>query len=179
MDKTDNAIFELLYLSDSCPKYEDVARQLNLKKDEVNDQRVRAIKAKKESEWIEIERLKNIVRDKKNDFGSIWQFSSFKDFYSWHKECFKEQQGRCFYCKTSEKDVAELCKKRSARSKTRGNKLEIERKESAPGLNFYNSDNCVLSCYICNNAKSDLFTQEEFQPIAEKIAESIQKGLSV
>ncbi len=179
MDNTDNEIFELLYLSDACPKYEDVARQLNLKKDEVNDKRVRAIKANKEDEWLEIDRLKTIVRNKKDDFGSIWQFNSFKEFYYWHKRCFKEQQGKCFYCKTLQENVAELCKKRSARSGTRGGNLEVERKESAPGLNFYNSDNCVLCCYVCNNAKSDLFTQEEFQPIAEKIAQSIQKALSL
>ncbi|MBI3582623.1 MAG: hypothetical protein HY096_01565 [Nitrospinae bacterium] len=41
----------------------------------------------------------------------------------------------------------------------RGKSLEVDRKESAKG---YVPNNCVLVCYPCNNAKSDVFTAEEF-----------------
>ena len=50
--------------------------------------------------------------------------------------------------------------------KTRGGVLEVDRKDSTKG---YEMDNCVLACAICNNAKSDKFTYEEFKAVGEVI----------
>jgi hypothetical protein len=45
---------------------------------------------------------------------------------------------------------------------TRGFSMEIDRKE--PNKE-YTSGNSVLSCYWCNNAKTDEFFYDEFKPI--------------
>jgi len=47
-------------------------------------------------------------------------------------------------------------------------KLEVDRKDNEKG---YNEENCVLACPICNNAKSDKFTYEEFKKVSEAIKE--------
>ena len=54
------------------------------------------------------------------------------------------------------------------RKKTlRGWKLEVDRLNS----NFeYNSDNCVMACYWCNNAKTDEFSKDEFKIIGNAIS---------
>ena len=52
--------------------------------------------------------------------------------------------------------------------KTRGGKLEVDRKDNKKG---YNEENCVLSCAICNNDKSDKFTYKEFKKVGEAIKE--------
>jgi 5-methylcytosine-specific restriction endonuclease McrA len=44
--------------------------------------------------------------------------------------------------------------------------MEVERFDS--NLE-YTKDNCAMACYWCNNAKTDEFTKEEFQPIADQI----------
>ena len=44
----------------------------------------------------------------------------------------------------------------------RGKSFEIDKKK--PQGN-YNPQNCVLACYPCNNAKSDVFTDKNFKII--------------
>jgi hypothetical protein len=61
--------------------------------------------------------------------------------------------------------------------KTRGVSLEIERVttfeerngEILYDVNVYNKDNCRLACHVCNNAKSDFISVQEFEPIAHGI----------
>ena len=48
----------------------------------------------------------------------------------------------------------------------RGGTLEVDRKDNTKG---YEIDNCVLACAVCNNAKSDKFTYEEFKAVGEVI----------
>ena len=44
----------------------------------------------------------------------------------------------------------------------RGKYLEVDRKEpNGP----YSKDNCVLSCYFCNNDKSDIFTESQYDEL--------------
>ena len=50
--------------------------------------------------------------------------------------------------------------------KTRGKKLEVDRKDNQEG---YTLENCVLSYSICNNAKSDKFTDTEFKKLGKSI----------
>lgn len=49
----------------------------------------------------------------------------------------------------------------------RGRLLEIDRKDAANTI--YDKNNCVLACYPCNNAKSDVFGHEAFEEIANAI----------
>ena len=73
----------------------------------------------------------------------------------------------CHYCKISKEMIEKLADNKKIFKKTlRGWKLEIDRKNS----NFeYRPDNCVMSCYWCNNAKTDEFTELEFLKIGEEI----------
>lgn len=48
----------------------------------------------------------------------------------------------------------------------RGKRLEVDRMISDQS---YSPDNCVLACYPCNNAKSDVFSYEEFLEIGKAI----------
>ncbi|MEI7999312.1 MAG: hypothetical protein WCH62_07410 [Candidatus Omnitrophota bacterium] len=93
-------------------------------------------------------------------------FGEFKKFYQWYKK----QPRKCFYCRTSEDVTADLFKKKILSSKkgswTGG--LEVERKD---GLT-YNEGNCVLACPLCNNAKSDLISSDDFK---NYIASGIRK----
>jgi len=74
---------------------------------------------------------------------------------------------KCYYCKTSENELNQLRDKKLIRTKSyRGDKLEIDRKE--PNEEYY-YDNLVLSCYWCNNAKTDEFSAGEFEIIGESI----------
>ncbi|PWI46423.1 hypothetical protein CEE45_16900 [Candidatus Heimdallarchaeota archaeon B3_Heim] len=50
--------------------------------------------------------------------------------------------------------------------------MELERKDNAKG---YSKENCVLSCSLCNNAKSDKFTEEEFRKVGAAIKEIWQQ----
>jgi hypothetical protein len=43
----------------------------------------------------------------------------------------------------------------------------------------YNSKNCAWICYYCNNAKSDFFTDKEFEPVAAGIGKAIKKILRI
>ena len=62
----------------------------------------------------------------------------------------------------------------SKRKSTRGKSLEIERIEDKE----YSENNCELSCYWCNNAKSDVFTYEEFKNIGKSIGEVIRNKIN-
>lgn len=42
----------------------------------------------------------------------------------------------------------------------------------------YNESNCVLACYWCNNAKTDAFTDKEFEPIGLIIGDTIRSILT-
>lgn len=94
------------------------------------------------------------------------------------KNQLKIQNKKCFYCglegdvrKNYKSQLNEIGKIyfRDRKNKTdgkrtggRGQSLELERKKSK---GHYSVDNCVLACYPCNNAKSDVFTCDEFQII--------------
>lgn len=98
-----------------------------------------------------------------------FQFDTFNVFYKWYKEQTKDGE-ICCYCGVHQKDIKESkIMERSKRGQQRGNSIEIERVETSEGKNIYSPQNCRLACYVCNNAKSDLFTVQEFEPIANGI----------
>ncbi|MBA7588270.1 hypothetical protein ES708_30324 [subsurface metagenome] len=70
----------------------------------------------------------------------------------------------CHYCKIKEGDFIPIW--RGKFYKNRGERLELERKDNKKG---YSKKNCVLACAICNNAKSDKFTYEEFKEVGKAI----------
>lgn len=95
-------------------------------------------------------------------------------FYEWYKTA----ERVCHYCKCTEKDIELYFNTIVAINKrpTRGKTLEIERIDSS--INDYSIiENLTFACYICNNAKSDFFTEEKFKPIGEEIGRTILNSI--
>jgi len=97
------------------------------------------------------------IKQKKNDKGEClccqeW-FISFATFYEWYATQIKKQKGRCEYCLLPEDTMEHYGK--HFRKGRRGVDLEVDRIEPKEP---YSPENCVLACYPCNNAKSDVFT---------------------
>lgn len=87
-------------------------------------------------------------------------------FIKWYLEKRPTDQTQCEYCGvTQEKCRAYMqkVKKDGGNKRGRGNMLELERAESQRGKNLYNEKNCIWICHVCNNAKSDLFGENEFK----------------
>lgn len=85
---------------------------------------------------------------------------------------FNAQKGCCAYCETSIELIRRIIE--AARNdKTvfyrfrgtrgggiRGESLEVERRDPDAG---YNPANCSLACYFCNNDKSNVYTESDYQ----------------
>ena len=78
---------------------------------------------------------------------------------------YKRDRNNCYYCGIKEEDFTRIWGKFYG-GKTRGQKLEVDRRDNEKG---YTLGNCVLACSICNNAKSDKFTDEEFKKVGKAI----------
>jgi hypothetical protein len=60
---------------------------------------------------------------------------------------------------------------------TRGRTLEIDRKIADES--YSNIANLTYSCYWCNNAKTDTFTEEEFKIIGQAIGSVWKQRLNI
>ena len=78
---------------------------------------------------------------------------------------YKRDGKKCHYCGIEEEDFFRIWGKFYGGKRR---KLEVDRKDNEKG---YNEENYVLACPICNNAKSDKFTYEEFKKVGEAIKE--------
>jgi len=109
---------------------------------------------------------------KKNDnfkYSHVKYINHFQEVLS--RNAFEElkSQQKCSYCGISEIQINELGEKGklyNKRSDTRGYSLEIDRMNPNKEYTF---DNICMSCYWCNNAKTDEFTVKEFENIAHAI----------
>jgi len=100
------------------------------------------------------------------------EYWSRDDFIAWYVE----EVDKCCYCGTSLDDLIRFYNStESKRKSTRGKSLEVERIEDKP----YSKDNCKLCCYWCNNAKSDVFSFDEFQNIGKAIGAAITKKIAL
>jgi len=84
---------------------------------------------------------------------------------------YKRDGRQCHYCGIEEGDFILIWGKFYGGEK-RGKGLEVHRKDNEKG---YNEGNCVLTCPVCNNAKSDKFTYEEFKKVGDVIKEIWQQ----
>ncbi|MBI1226590.1 MAG: hypothetical protein GC192_15260 [Bacteroidetes bacterium] len=81
----------------------------------------------------------------------------------------------CGYCGITKSEIEELGIKGKLRKKNlRGWSLEIDRLE--PNKE-YSKENCVMSCYWCNNAKTDEFNENEFRAIGREIGIALKNRL--
>lgn len=101
---------------------------------------------------------KNLYKSERKTFGSADKLAT------WFVEKLKRQNFSCFYCETSIFDInklidAELLKTRAVRGEgRRGPVLEIDKNDDT-----YIPENCVLSCYYCNNDKSYTSSKEDYK----------------
>lgn len=73
----------------------------------------------------------------------------------------------CEYCGITMEQINLLSEKDQLQTKRqRGYSMEIDQIDP---YGFYTNDNCVASCYWCNNAKTDEFDKDEFKEIAKGI----------
>lgn len=96
----------------------------------------------------------------KNIGGNFW------DFYAWHISSEK----KCFYCGITEDQIEALYESGIVNKRTtRGRVLEIDRRISSSQYSLI--DNLIYSCYWCNNAKTDTFTDLEAKLIGNAISQ--------
>lgn len=132
----------------------------------------------KEDEEVsfEIERITKLYQNQFNDAKRREGFNdNFTLFYSWYKKY--DSLGTCCYCGVHKEDLAqdEVFDNSNRR---RGGRLEIERVVTFPkSKNLYTEKNCRLACFICNNAKSDFLSVQDFYPIAKGIHTFWEKHL--
>jgi 5-methylcytosine-specific restriction endonuclease McrA len=84
----------------------------------------------------------------------------------------------CGYCGISEGQVDALDKSEQILTKRiyhRGRTMEVDKKD--PMKDYSDPDNLILSCYWCNNAKTDEFSIEEFMDIARAISQVWQQRI--
>jgi 5-methylcytosine-specific restriction endonuclease McrA len=107
-------------------------------------------------EFIETEKIRvGKLYSKKHKQGFLTKSS----FTEWFINQFKKQNYKCFYCETSIFDIRQLIVDKKLLPRKigfgfRGPKLEVEKMINEIG---YKPENCVLSCYYCNNDKSSIF----------------------
>ncbi|MFC1903746.1 HNH endonuclease [Chloroflexota bacterium] len=116
--------------------------------------------------------LSSLYRRVKKNCCSGWEKNP-KEFYTWYEKQYAEQQGLCIYCRLPGDTRRHYGK--WFREGRRGKRLEVDRIESKEP---YSPENCVLACYPCNNAKSDVFSYAEFLEIGKAI-NMVKKGLKV
>jgi len=88
----------------------------------------------------------------------------------------------CHYCGIQEEDFSRLWGEFYGLP-YRGRRLEIERKETVviKGNHIvkmkqeYTLENCVLACALCNMAKSNMFTYDEFKKVGKVIEQLWRK----
>ena len=114
---------------------------------------------------------------------NICDFNDFNDFYNWYNE----QKKECHYCKLKENESQEIVMRgilisnrfplngKRKRGRARGVWLEVDRKK--PKEN-YSRNNCVLSCYFCNNDKSDVFGEKGYSEFIKDRYGYLKKLLS-
>ncbi len=83
-------------------------------------------------------------------------------------ELYKRDGKWCHYCGIPEDEFYQIWGGPFYGGFKRGHRLEIDRKANSLG---YEIENCVLACSVCNMAKSDRFSYDEFRKVGEVISQ--------
>jgi|GEM_PF-2495597 len=127
--------------------------------------------------WFKSERYRNIQSKKSQLTNKLKQMvehgedialdtEQIYNLFQW----FDSAPKVCYYCSLPENALEELHYQTghiNKRFPQRGTSLEIDRKQA--DLPYSNIQNLVLACYWCNNAKTDTFTEQEFQQLGQVI----------
>ena len=117
-----------------------------------------AVKAAKDDLQYIYGRLSQKQKEYKNAFNG-----NFEAFFAWWCEKTPENGIRhCCYCGIDENTLKNAFKKGviSSKKTSFSGELQIERMDPDGD---YCDDNCEFACVICNNAKSDMISTEEFK----------------
>ena len=113
-----------------------------------------AVKAAKDDLQYIYGRFSQKLKDYKNAFNG-----SFEAFLAW----WCERKRQCYYCGIDEDTLRAAFDKNegviSSKKRSFSGELQIERKDPDGD---YCADNCEFACVICNNAKSDMISAEDF-----------------
>lgn len=150
LDKQQHLFIDTVYVK--CKKFSEAADLLG-----VDLATIRQLNKDLEPHWRPITKIRDKWKSK-NVGGDFW------DFCHWYRTAEK----RCHYCGITQDGLDQLHalglkNKRTTRGKT----LEIERKIADES--YSNTSNLTYSCYWCNNAKTDTFTEQEFKIIGQAI----------
>lgn len=109
-------------------------------------------------------RNEKLIKAVKEDY----VYNTFPKLYPEEQFDILIKKDKCAYCEITKGEIDLLRNNEMLLNKheTRGYSLEIDRKE--PNLE-YTPENCVMSCFWCNNAKTDEFNYLEFKIIAKSI----------
>lgn len=97
-------------------------------------------------------------------------FGSFQNFYNWYLE----QEDKCYYCGITSGKLKSLFNSKKLASTKFNETLHIEQIDAKQG---YNRKNCRLACSLCNNAKSDLISKENYKDYFSKAMENFLNDL--
>ncbi|MCT7531341.1 hypothetical protein [Aliarcobacter cryaerophilus] len=112
------------------------------------------------SHKIAIDRYNSII--KRNAMARITLNKN--GFEIWYGVDSKDRQ--CEYCLIRESEIKDLINQGKIYTKrltTRGRTMEVDRRDPK---GHYQINNLVMSCYWCNNAKTDEFSYEEFRKMS-------------
>ena len=112
------------------------------------------------SHKIAIDRYNSII--KRNAMAGITLKK--EEFIKWYGDDSKDRQ--CEYCLIKESEIKTLINQGKIYTKrltTRGRTMEVDRKDPK---GHYEINNLIMSCYWCNNAKTDEFSYEEFRKMS-------------
>lgn len=160
LNKFEQSFIDTVYIQ--CKTFAEAERLLD-----IDRAKIRQLNKDLESFWRPITKIRDKWKTKKIG-GDFW------DFYNWYisaDQC-------CHYCKITQEQIDKLHilginNKRT----TRGRTLEIDRKIADES--YSNIKNLTYSCYWCNNAKTDTFTEEEFKIIGLAIGAIWKQRLNI
>jgi hypothetical protein len=95
-------------------------------------------------------------------------FGGVQEFIKWYLNELDNNRHTCHYCNTDILEIRQLINdgvisgRAVSNSGLRGPNLEIDRKDP---FALYDHQNCVLSCYYCNNDKSNTFSYDIYKKI--------------
>lgn len=103
-------------------------------------------------------------------------FENKERFINWYLNQLKLQDNKCHYCQTSILDIRKLLNanvilgRRVSGNGLRGPNFEVDKMDP---FGKYDEDNCVLSCYYCNNDKSNTFGYEIYKDVIGPVKKQI------
>ena len=125
--------------------------------------------------WKELKEEREAIAKVKSIWLGKFKNTNFWNFYNWYIS----HERKCHYCGITENEIKTLLENKrlyTKRIKTRGKTLELERKQ--PDLKYDNLENLTFSCYWCNNAKTDTFTDKEFIEVGKVFSKIWQQRLT-